>query len=187
MIVAPADQEETPGPGWHLAYIGLGANLGDPAVQLRQALTRLSRIEGVRILQVSSFYRTPPVGVLDQPWFINAAVKVATALEPEALLDTLLKIEADLGRIRTSRWGPRLVDLDLLLYNDEIMTTPKLTLPHPEMHRRAFVLIPLAEIAPQAYHPGLGQTVSRLLAALPETEKAAVKKLTIAAPGPAED
>lgn len=185
--MAPADHEEPPGPGWHLAYIGLGANLGDPAAQLRQALARLSRVPGVKILRVSAFYLTPPVGVLDQPWFINAAVKVATSLEPVALLETLLQIEADLGRIRTSRWGPRLVDLDLLLYNRLIMTTPKLTLPHPEMHRRAFVLIPLAEIAPQAFHPGLGQTVSRLLATLPEADKAVVKKLAPAASEPAGD
>lgn len=164
-----------PGPGWHLAYIGLGANLGDPVAQLREALARLRQAPEIKVLRVSSFYRTPPVGVVDQPWFVNAAAALATTLAPLALLELLLQIEAALGRVRTQRWGPRLVDLDLLLYNSQIMATPRLILPHPEMHRRAFVLVPLAEIAPQAYHPVLGRTAAELAAALPEADRAAIK------------
>lgn len=162
-------------PGWHLAYIGLGANLGDPVAQLKEALARLRQMPEIRVLRVSSFYRTPPVGVVNQPWFVNAVAAVATTLAPLALLEVLLQIEAALGRVRLERWGPRLVDLDLLLYNSLIMTTPRLTLPHPEMHRRAFVLVPLAEIAPQAYHPVVGRTVAELAAALPAADKAALK------------
>ncbi|WP_041283970.1 2-amino-4-hydroxy-6-hydroxymethyldihydropteridine diphosphokinase [Desulfobacca acetoxidans] len=160
---------------WSLAYIGLGANLGDPADQLDEARRRLAQIDGIEITRVSSYYTTPPVGVLDQPWFVNAVVEIRTRLAPLALLDVLQEIENAMGRIRKERWGPRLVDLDLLLYNTMIIQSPRLVIPHPEMHRRGFVLLPLAEIAPQTRHPVLHKTAATLLAELEPQAKVAYK------------
>ncbi|WP_449245678.1 2-amino-4-hydroxy-6-hydroxymethyldihydropteridine diphosphokinase [Desulfobacca acetoxidans] len=160
---------------WSLAYIGLGANLGDPAAQLDEARRRLAQIDGIEITRVSSYYTTPPVGVLDQPWFVNAVVEIRTRLAPLALLDVLQEIENAMGRIRKERWGPRLVDLDLLLYNTMIIQSPRLVIPHPEMHRRGFVLLPLAEIAPQTRHPVLHKTAATLLAELEPQAKVAYK------------
>ncbi len=160
---------------WSLAYIGLGANLGDPADQLDEARRRLAQIDGIEITRVSSYYTTPPVGVLDQPWFVNAVVEIRTRLAPLALLDVLQEIENAMGRIRKERWGPRLVDLDLLLYNTMIIQSPRLVIPHPEMHRRGFVLLPLAEIAPQTRHPVLHKNAATLLAELEPQAKVAYK------------
>lgn len=130
---------------------------------------------GIEIDRVSAYYATPPVGVKEQPWFINAAARLHTRLDPEALLATLLRIEDEMGRVRNLHWGPRRIDLDLLLYNDIIMETPTLILPHPQMHRRGFVLVPLAEIAPQAWHPRLRQTATQLLEQLDPVERVAHK------------
>ncbi|MDD3582361.1 MAG: 2-amino-4-hydroxy-6-hydroxymethyldihydropteridine diphosphokinase [Desulfobacca sp.] len=155
--------------------MGLGSNLNDPAARLDEARQRLSAIAGIEIEQVSAYYATPPVGVTNQPWFVNAVARLRTQLGAESLLASLLTVEDDMGRARTIHWGPRLIDLDLLLYNDLVLETPTLTLPHPEMHRRGFVLIPLAEIAPHAWHPGLQQTITQLLAQLEPAARVAHK------------
>jgi 2-amino-4-hydroxy-6-hydroxymethyldihydropteridine diphosphokinase len=164
-----------------LAYIGLGANLGDPARQIEQALKLLNAAEEVEVLQVSSFYRNPPLGPPDQPWYVNAVAKIRTRLAPEELLRVLWRVEEALGRVRGEKWGPRLIDLDLLLYGSDIITGPEFTVPHPEMHRRAFVLVPLAEIAPQAWHPVLRKTAAELAAELGKAASADLERL--AAPG----
>lgn len=146
-----------------VAYVGLGANLGDPRQQLEEALAKLAAAEEVEVVKVSRFYLNPPLGPPGQPWYINAVAQVRTRLAPEELLRVLLRVEEDLGRVRGERWGPRIIDLDLLLYNGVIMSGPELVLPHPEMHHRAFVLVPLGEIAPQAWHPVLEKTVAELV------------------------
>jgi 2-amino-4-hydroxy-6-hydroxymethyldihydropteridine diphosphokinase len=146
-----------------VAYVGLGANLGDPRLQIQTALEELKALPGVRVSAASSLYRSAPLGYLDQPDFINAVAKLDTDLAPEALLENLQAIEKRHGRERAFPNAPRSLDLDLLLYGDGIIATPRLTVPHPRMHERAFVLKPLAEIAPQAAIPGKGK-VDTLLA-----------------------
>jgi 2-amino-4-hydroxy-6-hydroxymethyldihydropteridine diphosphokinase len=146
-----------------IAFIGLGSNLADPLVQVRRALMELESLPGTRVTARSSLYRTSPVGYLEQPDFINAAASVQTTLKPEALLAALLAIENRHGRRRTMRNAPRTLDLDLLLYGEEVLDQDGLTLPHPRLHERAFVLAPLAEIAPEAMVPGRGR-VQDLLA-----------------------
>jgi 2-amino-4-hydroxy-6-hydroxymethyldihydropteridine diphosphokinase len=160
-----------------IAYIGLGANLGDPGRQLEEALQRLAAAEEVEVLKVSGFYRNPPLGPPDQPWYVNAVAQVRTRLAPQDLLRVLFQVERDLGRERRQHWGPRLIDLDLILYDGVVLSGPDLTLPHPEMHRRAFVLAPLAEIAPQAWHPLLNKTAAELLEALPLAAREALEPL----------
>lgn len=144
-------------------FIGLGANLGMCDEHIRQAFEDLDKIPGTHVLARSSLYRTAPLGKLDQPDFINAVVRLSTALPPDELLGQLLLIEQRHGRIRTEKNGPRTLDLDLLLYGDRIDKRRQLTLPHPRMHARAFVLLPLSEIAPECEIPGLGP-IAHLLA-----------------------
>lgn len=148
-----------------LAYVGLGANIGEPRRQLLGALEELDRLPGTRLRARSSLYRSAPVGYAAQPDFLNAVAALDTELEPAALLDALQAIEAGHGRERSFRNAPRTLDLDLLLYGERIERTDRLTLPHPRMHERSFVLQPLAEIAPEAAVPGRG-TASELLASL---------------------
>ncbi len=148
------------------AYVGLGSNLGDREALLRAALEQLAAEPGVELVSVSGFRETEPVGLLDQPRFLNAAAAVETALAPRALLERLLGIERRLGRERSGpRFGPRTIDLDLLLYGQEQLDEPGLTVPHPRLHERAFVLEPLAELEPELVVPGRGP-VSTLLAGL---------------------
>ncbi len=150
-----------------IAYIGLGANLGDAEATVRAALGALAALPQTRLLAGSRLYRTPAWGRLDQPAFINAAAALETGLAPEALLDQLLALERSHGRERLDgeRWGPRTLDLDVLLYGDAVIDSPRLRVPHPHLHERAFALLPLAEIAPQALIPGHG-TVQAALAQL---------------------
>jgi 2-amino-4-hydroxy-6-hydroxymethyldihydropteridine diphosphokinase len=147
------------------AYVGLGANLGPREQTLRRAVDLLAATDGVDVLAVSELRETEPVGVVDQPPFLNGAVALETTLSAHALLDLLLEVERSLGRVRDERWGPRLVDLDLLVYADQVIDEPGLRVPHPRLHERAFALEPLAELDPELEIPGRGR-VSELLSTL---------------------
>lgn len=140
----------------NIAYVALGANLGNPAATVLAAFGALANLDGSRVAHTSSLYRTAPIGNTAQPEFINAVAVLETALAPEALLDALLDLEQRFGRVRAERNGPRTLDLDLLLYNNLELDLPRLTLPHPRLHLRAFVLLPLAEIAPHLHLPKRG-------------------------------
>lgn len=131
------------------AFLGLGSNLGDRRGYLAEALVRLQAERDVYVERISSVYESAPVGVLDQPDFLNLVASVRTALTPEGLLSRALAAEAELGRVRRERWGPRTIDIDLLWFEGETRATGALTLPHPRLAERAFVILPLAEIAPQ--------------------------------------
>jgi len=146
------------------AYIGLGANFGDPRAQLLAAFEALDRIAGTRLTARSSLYRSAPVGYADQPHYLNAVARIDTSLEPEALLARLQQIERSLGRERSFRDAPRTIDLDLLLYGARCIDTPALAVPHPRMHERAFVLLPLLELDPAAVIPGRGSAIQLLRA-----------------------
>lgn len=146
------------------AFVGLGANLGEPETQVRRAVAALGDIPNTRLLAASSLYKSAPVGVGEQPDFVNAVASVETELGARALLDELLAIEARFGRQREFPGAPRTLDLDLLLFGDRIIAEPGLVVPHPRMHERAFVLAPLVEIAPDAVVPGRGRA-AQLLAA----------------------
>ena len=147
------------------AYVGLGANLGSREETLRRAVELLGDADGVEVLTVSELRETDPVGVVDQPRFLNGAAALDTTRTPRELLDLLLEIERSLGRVREERWGPRTVDLDLLVYGDDVVDEPGLRVPHPYLHERRFALEPLADLDPELEVPGRG-AVSTLLAAL---------------------
>ena len=144
-----------------IAYIALGSNLHTPLEQLKRALNALAQLPQTQLMAVSSFYRSKPLGPQDQPDYLNAAVEISTALSPLALLDELQRIENEQGRVRLRRWGERTLDLDILLYGDEIIQTERLTVPHYDMHNREFVIVPLAEIAPNLILPN-GQKLAEL-------------------------
>lgn len=144
------------------AYVGLGANVGPREVTILRAVDLLAAADGVSVVAVSQLRETEPVGVVDQPAFLNAAVAVDTSLDARALLDVLLAIERELGRVRTERWGPRTIDLDLLVFGDETIDEPGLRVPHPRLGERRFALEPLAELAPDLVVPGLGRVADAL-------------------------
>jgi len=146
----------------HTAFIGLGSNLEDPRSQLQRAFAELDGLADTRLIVRSSLYRSAPLGYPDQPEFVNAVAKIATALTPQALLQALLQIEREHGRERTFCNAPRTLDLDVLLYDDMQLHEHGLTIPHPQMHLRAFVLQPLLEIAPDTCIPGIGQAQQAL-------------------------
>jgi 2-amino-4-hydroxy-6-hydroxymethyldihydropteridine diphosphokinase len=147
------------------AFVGIGSNLGDRETHLRTALEALAAEDGIDVVAVSRLRETEPVGPVEQEPFLNGAVQVATELPPRELLARLLNVEERLGRVRRERFGPRTIDLDLLVYGDEIVDEPGLTLPHPRLHERRFAVEPLAELAPALIVPGRGP-VSALLAEL---------------------
>lgn len=146
-------------------YLSLGSNIGDRKAQLREAQSRLGTVG--RVLSTSSLYETEAVEFTEQPCFLNCALELETTLTPQQLMRNILQIEQDMGRRRVQKKGPRSIDIDILLFGDEVITSPELTVPHPAMHQRHFVLEPLAEIAPDATHPVLGKRIQDLLNGLP--------------------
>jgi len=156
-----------------LVYLSLGSNLGDRAVNLQQAVDRLSALGKVTAL--SSFYETEPVEVTAQPWFVNCAVALDTEKMPRQLIAAILDLEQQMGRRRLEKKGPRAIDIDILLFGKSVIEVPGLTIPHPAMHERRFVLEPLVEIAPDLRHPIFKRTIRELLEALPPGQ--AVRRL----------
>lgn len=151
----------------HVAIVSVGSNLGDKLDNCLKGIGALTGKGKSRLVGLSRFFRTSPVDFTDQAWFVNAVIKVTTALEPLPLLDELIAIQRRMGRrVDTVRFGPRVLDLDILLFDDLILTTTRLKIPHPRMHKRAFVLQPMCDIDPHIVHPVLGETVATLLSRL---------------------
>jgi 2-amino-4-hydroxy-6-hydroxymethyldihydropteridine diphosphokinase len=150
-----------------IILLALGSNLGDRLANLDSALAAMP--PDVKVLVRSPIYETPPWGLTDQPDFLNMVVKGETSLSPLRLLTRLKKLERDLGRLPSVRYGPRLIDIDILFYDDLVLHTPELTLPHPHLHERAFVLVPLADLAADFVHPLLGQSIRHILAKVDTT------------------
>jgi len=148
-----------------LVYLSLGSNVGDRETQLRNAVARLGTTG--RVAAVSSFYGTEPVEFTQQPWFLNCAVVLETSQTPRQLMTSILRIEQEMGRRRVQKKGPRMIDIDLLLFDGAVVSSPEITIPHPALHERRFVLEPLAEIAPEVRHPVLHKTILALRDALP--------------------
>ena len=154
-------------------FLLLGANLGDRLTTLSQAVHLIAESVGA-VVQHSHLYETAPWGVVDQPAFLNQVIAVDTQLEPEAVLMQTQRIERELGRIRLEKWGARMIDIDILFYDQRIIETEQLTIPHPYLHRRRFTLVPLAEIAPDFRHPVLGKTTVELLAECLDTSEVTI-------------
>ncbi len=154
------------------AYIGLGSNLGDRELKLLMAVAELGKLPGTRVTGVSQFYETEPVGGVPQDNFYNAVARIVTTLSPFLLLDELKRVETEVFQRKSSkRWGPRSMDLDILLYGELVLDSDRLTIPHPRLAERRFALQPLADLAPDMVHTVLGRSVAQLLAALTTTEK----------------
>ena len=158
----------------HRAFIGVGSNLGIPSENCKKAITLINNHHSIKVMACSSLYHTEPIGNKNQPWFVNAALEVQTSLTVHELLQKLLKIEQQIGRIRKMKWEARVIDLDILDYDGKILNSKTLTLPHPEMIHRRFVLEPLNEIAGSIIHPLKNKTILELLNNLPQ--KQMVKK-----------
>lgn len=145
-----------------VCFVGIGSNMDDPASQSLKAFDHISEANGVKLLRRSSLYRTEPVGSSDQDWFINAVAEIRTVLSARELLRTLQATEKEMGRIRDAKWGPRIIDMDILLYGQDIIQDEDLIIPHPDLHKRRFVLVPLCEIAPYVIHPAFGVSIQGL-------------------------
>ncbi len=156
----------------HRVYIGIGSNLGDRRANSLEAIERVGKLPGTRVVRTSSLYESEPLGDA-KTWFVNGVIEVETELAPEALLKKLKAIEEAMGRRRVAgkRWGSRVIDLDILLCDQEVINKRTLKVPHPELHKRRFVLMPLAELAPHVVHPQLGQSISALLATVQDDKR----------------
>lgn len=157
--------------GWHTAYIALGSNIGDKKAYLDMAVKHLNERKDCQVKKVSDYLVTAPYGVTDQDDFLNGALELQTILDPEELLQALHQIEQEANRVRTIHWGPRTLDLDILMYDDLVLDTPELHVPHIEMHLRDFVLIPMNQIAPWKRHPLIGKTIEEMLQNLKNKDK----------------
>lgn len=161
----------------HIAYIGFGSNIGEKLTYIQNSLHSLSAVEGINLKTVSSIYKTEPVGSVPQDDFLNGVVSLETSLSPHTLLHTLKDIEISIGRQHRARWGPREIDMDILIYDDLCLQTPDLTIPHPELHLRRFVLAPLTEIASNLTHPVFNKSILSLLHSLKD-DKSVVKDIS---------
>jgi len=156
----------------HRAYIGIGSNLGDRKANILEAVDRVTKLPSTRVVRASSLYESEPLGDA-KTWFVNSVIELETDFPPDELLKRTKAIEKAMGRkrVKGKRWGSRVIDLDILLCDQEIVDTRSLKIPHPEMHKRRFVLLPLAELAPHVVHPHLGQSVSALLATVRDQKR----------------
>jgi len=154
----------------HIVYIGIGSNVGDKAYQCEQGISEIQKLDRHRLLARSSLYKTQPIGYTEQDWFINLVIKIETEMDAPALLSSLKEIESQFGRVKTLRWGPRTIDLDILFFDAHQIQTDELIVPHPLIQDRQFVLVPLAEIDPNLTHPVLKKTVKELLERLKEDQ-----------------
>jgi 2-amino-4-hydroxy-6-hydroxymethyldihydropteridine diphosphokinase len=154
----------------HIVYIGIGSNLGDKVDQCQRAISEILKADRHQLLAKSSLFKTEPIGPTPQDWFVNGVIKIETDFDAGDLLRTLKVIESRLGRTETFRWGPRSIDLDILLFDEKVIHTETFQVPHPSMHERQFVLIPLAEIDPNLVHPVLKKSVRELLEDLNEDQ-----------------
>jgi 2-amino-4-hydroxy-6-hydroxymethyldihydropteridine diphosphokinase len=161
-----------------LAYIGLGSNLENPLQQIKTAINDLQSLADITIVSVSSLYQSPPMGPADQPDYINAVLSLETTLPPHQLLDALQSVEQLHGRVRKRHWGERTLDLDILLYGDQILDDERLKIPHPGLPERAFVLYPLAEIAPEVEIPGIG-ALQQILPLCPQGDLQQVEQISL--------
>jgi 2-amino-4-hydroxy-6-hydroxymethyldihydropteridine diphosphokinase len=156
----------------HRVHIGIGSNLGDRRANTADAIERVAQLPGTRVVRASSLYESEPLGDA-KTWFVNSVIEIESELPPDALLKQLLAIEEAMGRkrVKGKRWGSRIIDLDILLFDQDVIDKRHLKIPHPEMHKRRFVLLPLAELAPQVIHPQLGQSISTLLATVKDAKR----------------
>jgi 2-amino-4-hydroxy-6-hydroxymethyldihydropteridine diphosphokinase len=156
----------------HRVHIGIGSNLGDRRANALEAMERVSQLPDTRVVRASSLYESEPLGDA-KTWFVNSVIEIETELAPDPLLKRLKAIEEAMGRkrVKGKKWGSRIIDLDILLWDKEVVSKRSLKIPHPEMHKRRFVLLPLAELAPHVVHPQLGQSISALLATVKDTKR----------------
>ena len=156
---------------WEIAYIGIGSNLGRKTENCLRAVEMMGRIPGCGLMEHSDLYRSSPVGVEGQEWFVNGVASLGSSISAQKLLTELLAVERAMGRIRKGHWEPRIIDLDILMYGREVIHEADLRVPHPLMHLRRFVLVPMAALAPDLVHPGLGLSMGELLKQLPEDDQ----------------